>query len=79
MNFALALAITLNLGCVMMLDRGDERVEHFDELCSRLIGEPRKEEGQDNGGALQASSSSAVAMCSGLICRDFVAAAADRA
>lgn len=49
--FALAALVAMHLGCVVMFDCGRELVQQLDQLHSRLVGEHRERERQDDGSA----------------------------
>ena len=79
LNCALAFSIALNLCSVMMFDDVEQCTQQLEELRGRRIGQPRQEQRDEDGDALHVSSSMAVAMCSALIWRDLVDAAAESA
>jgi hypothetical protein len=78
-DFSLALVVAVGLCGVMVLDAGDEFVEQLDELCGGLVGEARKNEGQDDAVAFHWTSSRAAWTCSVLICLSLASAAAESA
>ena len=68
----------VNLFGVVVLDAANEFVEQLDKLCGGLVGEGRKNEGQD-GAAFHWTSSRAVWTCSEVICLSLASAAAESA
>lgn len=75
----LTFVIAVHLIGVVVFDAGDECVEQLDELRSRLVGETRKYEGQDDGVPFHWTSSRAAWTCSVLICLSLASAAAESA
>jgi len=78
-DFLLALSIAVNLFGVVVLDAANEFVEQLEKLCGGLVGEARKNEGQDDGVAFHWTSSRAAWTCSEVICLSLASAAAESA
>lgn len=79
LDFLPSFAIVVSLFGVVVLDAGNDFVEQLEELCGGLIGEARKNEGQEDGVAFHWTSSRAVWTCSEVICLSLASAAAESA
>lgn len=79
LNFSLTFVIAVNLIGVVVFDAGENCVEQVDKLCGGLVGEARKNEGQDDGEAFHWTSSRAAWTCSAVICLSLASAAAESA
>lgn len=78
-DFSLTFVIVVNLIGVVVFDAGDECVEQLEELRGGLVGETRKQEGQDDCVTFHWTSSRAAWTCSVLICLSLASAAAESA